>query len=208
MKPCAELRRCFGHRPEGRAPPRGQTRCASVLSLPTSTRLPSCHADDLRMTARPDRMRTRPRDDSHRCPCQIQTLCLCAGSKSTLPCNELSGAALTGAFALLVAFWLLVLVILPDVTLFESSVRPYLPVVEVGGPKDTCSFNKTKASVNVSRLAMRGMGNPQETSGTLAQVEDPRKRSLRCPCLSLDAPASRFWRLRERSRRARRSDGS
>jgi spermidine/putrescine transport system permease protein len=51
------------------------------------------------------------------------------------------GTTLTGAFVLLTAFWLLVLVILPNITLFEASFRPYLPVVEVGGPKDTYSLD-------------------------------------------------------------------
>jgi spermidine/putrescine transport system permease protein len=32
------------------------------------------------------------------------------------------------------------LVIVPNITLFEQSFRPYLPVVEVGGPLDTYSF--------------------------------------------------------------------
>jgi spermidine/putrescine transport system permease protein len=51
------------------------------------------------------------------------------------------GMGLTTAFILLTAFWMLVLVILPNITLFESSFRPYLPVVDVGGPKDTYSIN-------------------------------------------------------------------
>lgn len=51
------------------------------------------------------------------------------------------GATLTGAFVLLTAFWLLALVILPNVTLFEASFRPYLPVVDIGGPKDVYSLN-------------------------------------------------------------------
>jgi spermidine/putrescine transport system permease protein len=51
------------------------------------------------------------------------------------------GSGLTGAFVLLTAFWLLVLLILPNITMFESSFRPYLPVVDVGGPKDFYSFN-------------------------------------------------------------------
>ena len=37
--------------------------------------------------------------------------------------------------------WLLILVIIPNITLFESSFRPYLPVVDVGGPKDVYSLN-------------------------------------------------------------------
>lgn len=51
------------------------------------------------------------------------------------------GTGLTVAMCLLVAFWLLVLVILPNMTLFEQSFRPYLPVVEIGGPRDTYSLN-------------------------------------------------------------------
>jgi len=46
------------------------------------------------------------------------------------------GTGLTSAFLLLTAFWLLILLILPNITMFESSFRPYLPVVDVGGPKD------------------------------------------------------------------------
>lgn len=46
------------------------------------------------------------------------------------------GFTLTSTFCLLTAFWLLVLVILPNLYLFENSFRPYLPVVEIGGPKD------------------------------------------------------------------------
>lgn len=33
------------------------------------------------------------------------------------------------------------LVILPNITLLEQSFRPYLPVADIGGPKDTYSFN-------------------------------------------------------------------
>jgi spermidine/putrescine transport system permease protein len=51
------------------------------------------------------------------------------------------GAGLTAAFILLTAFWLLMLVILPNVALFEASFRPYLPVVEVGGPRDVYSLD-------------------------------------------------------------------
>lgn len=64
------------------------------------------------------------------------------------------GATLTGAFVLLTAFWLLVLVILPNVTLFEASFRPYLPVVDIGGPKDVYSLNNYQKFLN----------NPVETS--------------------------------------------
>ncbi|MEY4872613.1 MAG: hypothetical protein RLZZ563_1943, partial [Pseudomonadota bacterium] len=51
------------------------------------------------------------------------------------------GPGLTGIICLLVAFWLLMLVIIPNITLFESSFRPYLPVVDIGGPKDIYSVN-------------------------------------------------------------------
>ncbi|WP_103256751.1 ABC transporter permease [Tabrizicola aquatica] len=51
------------------------------------------------------------------------------------------GPGLTLLMGLLVAFWLVMLVIVPNITLFEQSFRPYLPVVEVGGPKDTYSLN-------------------------------------------------------------------
>jgi spermidine/putrescine transport system permease protein len=51
------------------------------------------------------------------------------------------GAPLAGGFIVLTAFWLLVLVILPYLYLFENSFRPYLPVVDVGGPKDVYSLN-------------------------------------------------------------------
>ncbi len=53
--------------------------------------------------------------------------------------NELArryGLLLSWTFAALTAFWLLALVILPDITLFENSFRPYLPLKEVNGPKD------------------------------------------------------------------------
>jgi spermidine/putrescine transport system permease protein len=51
------------------------------------------------------------------------------------------GAGLTLVMCLLVAFWLVMLVILPNLSLFEQSFRPYLPVAEVGGPRDTYSFD-------------------------------------------------------------------
>ena len=51
------------------------------------------------------------------------------------------GAPLAGGFIVLTAFWLLVLVILPYLYLFENSFRPYLTVVDVGGPKDVYSLN-------------------------------------------------------------------
>ena len=51
------------------------------------------------------------------------------------------GAALSIAIVGLTVFWLLALVILPNITLFESSFRPYLPVIQVGGPTDTYSLD-------------------------------------------------------------------
>lgn len=55
------------------------------------------------------------------------------------------GSGLTAVFCLLVAFWILVLVILPNFAMFEQSFRPYLPVVEIGGPKDVYGLgNYTK----------------------------------------------------------------
>jgi spermidine/putrescine transport system permease protein len=51
------------------------------------------------------------------------------------------GTGLTSAFILLTVFWLLILLILPNLTMFESSFRPYLPVVDVGGPKDFYSLH-------------------------------------------------------------------
>lgn len=51
------------------------------------------------------------------------------------------GSGLTTLILLLVAFWLVMLVIVPNLTLLEQSFRPYLPVTEIGGPRDTYSFN-------------------------------------------------------------------
>jgi spermidine/putrescine transport system permease protein len=46
------------------------------------------------------------------------------------------GLILTVVFMTLTALWLLVLVILPYIYLFEASFRLYLPIDDVGGPKD------------------------------------------------------------------------
>jgi spermidine/putrescine transport system permease protein len=68
------------------------------------------------------------------------------------------GAALSFVFVLLTAFWLLALVILPNVTLFEASFRPYLPVTEIGGPKDVYSFgNYAKFLANSTETSFFGM---------------------------------------------------
>lgn len=50
------------------------------------------------------------------------------------------GITITTLMCLLVAFWLVMLVIVPNITLFEQSFRPYLPVVDVGGPRDVYSL--------------------------------------------------------------------
>jgi spermidine/putrescine transport system permease protein len=50
------------------------------------------------------------------------------------------GVTITALMCLLVAFWLVMLVVVPNITLFEQSFRPYLPVVDVGGPKDVYSL--------------------------------------------------------------------
>ena len=46
------------------------------------------------------------------------------------------GFGLSSIFILLTAFWLLLLVVLPDLYLFDNSFRPFLPALDVGGPKD------------------------------------------------------------------------
>lgn len=51
------------------------------------------------------------------------------------------GKGLTATFCLLVAFWIVVLIVLPNFAMFEQSFRPYLPAVEVGGEKDVYSLN-------------------------------------------------------------------
>ncbi len=50
------------------------------------------------------------------------------------------GVTITALMCFLVAFWLVMLVIVPNFTLLEQSFRPYLPVVDVGGPKDVYSL--------------------------------------------------------------------
>ena len=46
------------------------------------------------------------------------------------------GSSLTFIMCLLVAFWLLALVVIPNIILFNYSFRPYLPVDQLGGPDD------------------------------------------------------------------------
>lgn len=50
------------------------------------------------------------------------------------------GTGLTFLCIGLTFFWLVVLVLLPNFTMLESSFRPYLAKVDVGGPLDTYSF--------------------------------------------------------------------
>jgi spermidine/putrescine transport system permease protein len=68
------------------------------------------------------------------------------------------GTGLTGIFIVLTGFWLLALIILPNITLFEASFRPYLPVVDIGGPKDFYSFgNYEKFLANSAETAVFGI---------------------------------------------------
>jgi spermidine/putrescine transport system permease protein len=46
------------------------------------------------------------------------------------------GLTLSAVIVLLVGFWLLVLVVLPNLSLLNVSFRPYLPVDQLGGPDD------------------------------------------------------------------------
>jgi spermidine/putrescine transport system permease protein len=67
------------------------------------------------------------------------------------------GTTLTALFILLTGFWLVVLVILPNFTLFEASFRPYLPVVDVGGPLDVYSLNNyAKVMNNLNETTILG----------------------------------------------------
>lgn len=50
------------------------------------------------------------------------------------------GRTLTLIMILLTAFWLLALVIIPNIVLFEFSFEPYLPVDQLGGPLDVYSL--------------------------------------------------------------------
>ncbi len=48
----------------------------------------------------------------------------------------------------LTAFWLLMLVVIPNLVLFEFSFKPYLPVVDLGGPKDVYSLKNYETFLN------------------------------------------------------------
>jgi spermidine/putrescine transport system permease protein len=51
------------------------------------------------------------------------------------------GTSLTWIIIAFTAFWLLVLVLIPNFVLFEFSFKPYLPFDQLGGPKDFYSLN-------------------------------------------------------------------
>lgn len=51
------------------------------------------------------------------------------------------GAGLSAAVLALAAFWLLALVVLPYFVLFKYSFRPYLPIDEIGGPRDVYTLD-------------------------------------------------------------------
>jgi spermidine/putrescine transport system permease protein len=61
------------------------------------------------------------------------------------------GLSLTIFFIVMVAFWLLILVILPYIYLFEASFRLYLPVDQMGGPEDVYTI-KNYASFFVTPI--------------------------------------------------------
>ena len=73
------------------------------------------------------------------------------------------GMGLTVVFVGLTFFWLAVLVLMPNFTLFESSFRPYLPIVDVGGPLDTYSMGNY----------MKVFGNEVDTSLLGIQFQMP-----------------------------------
>lgn len=60
------------------------------------------------------------------------------------------GVVLAAVFAGLTAFWLLALVVLPYIFLAEKSFRPYLPVDEMGGPKDLYTLANYATFFNAS----------------------------------------------------------
>jgi spermidine/putrescine transport system permease protein len=51
------------------------------------------------------------------------------------------GITLTTLMIVLTGLWLLLMVVIPNLVLFEFSFEPYLPVDELGGPRDVYSFN-------------------------------------------------------------------
>jgi spermidine/putrescine transport system permease protein len=51
------------------------------------------------------------------------------------------GLTLSGVIIFLVGFWLLALVVLPNLSLLQFSFRPYLPMDQLGGPNDHYTLN-------------------------------------------------------------------
>lgn len=58
------------------------------------------------------------------------------------------GKPLTALMVLLTAFWLLALVVIPNLVLFEFSFKPYLPVDQLGGPLDVYSLRNYQTFVD------------------------------------------------------------
>ena len=58
------------------------------------------------------------------------------------------GKTLSYAMVLLTAFWLLALVIIPNLVLFQFSFKPYLPVDQLGGPNDVYSLRNYETFLN------------------------------------------------------------
>ncbi len=58
------------------------------------------------------------------------------------------GKPISYLMVLLTAFWLLALVVIPNIVLFEFSFKPYLPVDQLGGPRDVYSLDNYLTFVN------------------------------------------------------------
>ena len=68
------------------------------------------------------------------------------------------GKSLTAVICLLTTFWLLILVVAPNLYLFENSFRPYLPVQEIGGPNDVYTLKNyltfVQSPIHISVFAL------------------------------------------------------
>jgi spermidine/putrescine transport system permease protein len=58
------------------------------------------------------------------------------------------GTSLTAVMVLFTAFWLLALVVFPNIVLFMFSFKPYLPVDQLGGPLDVYSLKNYQTFIN------------------------------------------------------------
>ncbi len=58
------------------------------------------------------------------------------------------GKPLSYLMVLLMAFWLLALVVIPNLVLFQFSFKPYLPVDQIGGPLDVYSLKNYETFLN------------------------------------------------------------